>query len=184
MPVLAVDKCRPSIRTGDFNDLVRELRSHDLDLVLGETDLLETARGSLETALIYRPTLVAVVAPGIEPREDWENLSLLEYRPSSAYHWEVDAFLKENGLRPRSVGELDDALFMLEAVVRGGFVAFLPRSLAYPAVAQGKVKVLAKLSTTGVGVHALYHASDTLKVARAAVDKLIENARAAYDDAN
>lgn len=177
MPVLTVEHCRPSIRSGDFNELVRDLRTHELDLVIGETEPLESARVNLASALIHRPTLVAVVQAGIEPREDWENLALLEYRATSAYHWEVDNFLRERGLRPKSFGELDDAFLMLEAALRGGFVTFVPRSVARNAIAQGQLKVLATVTSTTAGIHALYHASDTLDIARAAVERLIANAR-------
>lgn len=179
MPVLTVERCRPSIRTGDFNDLLRELRSHELDLVVGETEPIDAP--GFEIALIHRPVLVAIGHSEIEPRDDWENLSLLEYRAASVYHWEIDQFLKERGLRPSSMAELDDAFLMLEAVTRGGFVAFVPRSVAREAIKAGRVKVLASLAPTTAGVHAVYHASDTVDMARTAVNKLIENARANLD---
>lgn len=181
MPVLAVENCRPSVRTGDFNDLLRDLRAHELDLVIGETEPAEVARPGIELALIHRPVLYAIAQPEIVPRDDWENLSLLEYRPSSVYHWEVDAWLKEKGLRPQPMGEVDDAFLMLEAVARGGFVAFVPRSVAREAVRAGRVKVIDRFAPRTVGVHALYHRNDTLQLARAAVDRLIENARASFD---
>ena len=181
MPVLTVERCRPSIRTGDFNELLRDLRSHDLDLVLGETEPLEVGKAGMEVALIHRPVLMAVSHPDIQPRDDWENLSLLEYRPASVYHWEIDNYLKEKGLRPTPMGELDDAFLMLEAVARGGFVAFVPKTVARDAIKQGRVKALATLAPATAGVHAVYHASDTLQVARMAVEKLIENARETLD---
>jgi LysR family transcriptional activator of nhaA len=177
MPVLTVERCRPSIRTGDFHDLLRDLRAHELDLVIGETEPLDVTRAKMEVALIDRQVLVAVVHPDITPRKDWENLSILEYRTSSAYFWEVDAFLKENGYRPTSMGELDDAFLMLESAARGAFVAFVPRNVARESVRAGKVKLLATLAPTAAGVYAVYHPSDTLQIARAAVEKLIENAR-------
>jgi len=181
MPVLTVERCRPSIRTGEFTDLLRDLRSHDLDLVVGEGEPLEAARSGMEIALIHRPALVAILRPDIEPREDWQNLSLLEYRTASVYYWEVDNFLKEKGLRPTSIGELDDAFLMLEAAARGGFVAFVPRSVAREAIKSGRVKALATLAPLSAGVHAVYHASETLQLARTAVEKLIESARENLD---
>lgn len=177
MPVLTVERCRPSIRTGEFTDLLRDLRSHELDLVVGEGEPLEAARSGMEIALIHRPVLVAISRPDIEPRDDWQNLSLLEYRTASVYYWEVDNFLKEKGLRPTSIGELDDAFLMLEAAARGGFVAFVPRSVAREAIKSGRVKALATLAPVSAGVHAVYHASETLQLARTAVEKLIESAR-------
>ena len=161
--------------------MLRDLKNHDLDLVVGETEPLPKSQPALETALIHRPVLVAIAPPDIEPRPDWENLSLLDYQKSSAYHWEVDAFLKEKGLRPSTSGELDDAFLMLEAVMRGGFVAFVPRSVAREALKQGRVKVLASLAPSNAGVHAVFHAGDTLQLARTAVERLIENARANLD---
>jgi LysR family transcriptional activator of nhaA len=181
MPVLTVERCRPSIRTGDFHDLLRDLRSHELDLVIGETEPLDVTRAKMEVTLIDRPSLVAVVHPDITPRGDWENLSILEYRTSSAYFWEVDSFLKQNGYRPTSMGELDDAFLMLESACRGGFVAVVPRNVAREALRAGRVKVLATFTTTASGVYAVYHGSDSVQVARAAVEKLIENARENMD---
>jgi DNA-binding transcriptional LysR family regulator len=177
MPVLTVERCRPTIRTGEFTDLLRDLRSHELDLVVGEGEPLEAARSGMEVALIHRPVLVAIARPDIEPREDWQNLSLLEYRTASVYYWEVDNFLKERGLRPVPMGELDDSFLMLEAAARGGFVAFVPRSVAREAIKAGRVKALATLSPVTAGVHAVYHASDTLQLARTAVEALIASAR-------
>lgn len=181
MPVLTVDHCHPSIRTGDFNDLLRDLRNHELDMVIGETEPLDAAMPGLELAVIHKPMLVAVAKPEIEPRADWQNLSLLEYRSASVYRWEIDAFLREKHLNPSAVGELDDAFLMLEAVLRGGFVAFMPRSVARDALNAGRVKVLATLVPTTASVNALFHRSDSGALARRAVERLIENARANFE---
>jgi LysR family transcriptional activator of nhaA len=181
IPILTVEQCKPSIRTGDFNELLRDLRSHDLDLVLGETEPLNGVASGLESVLVYRPTLIAIAPPGVEPRDNWENLSLLEYRPSSVFHWEIDAFLKERNLLPTCVGELDDSLLMLEAVRRGSFVAFIPRSIARSALKERAVRRIATLPAASVGVHAIFHATDTQQLVRAAIDKLIEGARESAD---
>jgi DNA-binding transcriptional LysR family regulator len=82
-------------------------------------------------------------------------------------------------LQPRLLcgGDLDDAFLMLEAVARGGFVAFIPRGVAREAIKQGRVKGIGALATRGTGVHAIYHGGDGLRQARAVVDLLLENAR-------
>jgi LysR family transcriptional activator of nhaA len=177
MPVLQVENCRPSIRTGEFNDLLRDLRAHELDLVVGESEPLDLANGDFEVAEIHRPVLVAVVNPSFEPAADWHNVSLLEYRPSSAYYWEVDSYLRERGLRPTSAGELDDAFLMLEAVASGAFVAFVPWSVAREAARAGRVRVLTTLAPAPSGVHAVYQSGGGLQFARIAVERLIANAR-------
>ncbi|MGC4089008.1 MAG: substrate-binding domain-containing protein [Polyangiaceae bacterium] len=134
-----------------------------------------------ELTLIHRPVLVAIAHPEIQPHEDWQDLSLLEYRGASAYHWEVDNFLKERGLKPKTAGELDDSFLMLEAVARGQFVAFVPNSVANPAIRRGRVKGIAHFTPASAGVHALYHQTDSATLARAAVEKLIQNARERFD---
>lgn len=176
MPVLTFEKCRPSIRTGDFNDLLRDLRAHEIDVLIGETEPIEAARPEIDLAVVHRPALLAITNPASTPSSDWSDLSLLDYRSASAYHWEVDTFLKEKGLRPSVMGELDDAFLMLEAVARGNFVAFVPKSVARHAIALGRVKVLCDFMPKSTGVHALYHRSDNSTLARAVVEKLIENA--------
>lgn len=111
MPVLLLEKCRPSVRMGEFNELLHDLRAQEIDLLIGESEPLAAARAGLEHERVHRPRLVAIAHPSAEPLKNWENLSLLEYRTASAYHWEVDTFLKENDYRPISAGELDDAFF-------------------------------------------------------------------------
>lgn len=181
MPVLKVDRCRPLIRTGDFSELLRDLRAHELDLLVGETELVDVAKIGMDVALIHRPVLVALGPPDVEPREGWHNLSMLEYRPSSVYHWEVENYLKVNELRPSPAGEVDDAFLMLEAVIRGSFVAFVPRSIARDAIRLQKVKVLASFSPTSAGVYAIHHSNAAVHTTREAVAKLIEHARENLD---
>lgn len=183
LPVLTLEQCRPSIRIADFNDLLRDLRTRELDLVLGEAEPIAISARGMEVVPIFRPSLVAVAHPEVEPSDDWQELSLLEYRASSLYHWEVEGFLKERSLRPKSAGELDDAHLMLEAVMRAQFVAFVPYGVAREALSRGRVKLLAKLPLPDSAVHAIYPESDTLDLARAAVERLVASAREQLDDA-
>lgn len=177
MPVLTVEQCRPIIRTGEFNELLRELRAREVDLVVGESEPLDVARAGLEVALVDRPMLVAIASPKTEPQDDWNNLSLLEFRAASVYHWEVERYLQDKGLRPKPMGELDDAFLMLEAVIRGGFVAFVPRSVAREAIRQQRVHVLATIPLSNAGVYAVYLTEGESQLVRAAVAQLIESVR-------
>jgi len=181
MPVLTVEGCRPSIRTGELHEMLRALRSRDLDLVLGESEPAEVARDGFAVELIYRPTLVAIVLADIEPQADWKNLSLLEYPTTSVYHWEVEKFLGDHHLEPTVQGEVDDTFLMLEAVLRGGFVAFVPRSVARDAIRANRVKVLHAISPEAAGVYAIYPGNEALELVRVAVERLIENARERFE---
>jgi LysR family transcriptional regulator, transcriptional activator of nhaA len=179
MPVLSIDTCRPVVRTADFAQLLRDLRARELELLIGETVTADLGP-TLETAQIASTTLVAVC--NTEPSEGWRNLALLEYSPSSAYHWEVEEFLRQRELQPRSAGELDDAFLMLEAATQGRFVAFVPRNVARDAIASGRVRRLATIRSKQASVHAIYPADDPLKLTRVAVERLIAAAQETLDE--
>jgi len=175
LPVLT-DGTAPTIQTGDFNEIMRDLRSRDLDLVIGEAEPAELTRGSLAAELIYRPHLVAILAATVVAREDWSNLCLLKYRSSSVYQWEIEGYLQAHRLQPAVGGELDDAYLMLEAVLQSNFIAFVPRSIASVAMADGRVQVLATLALETAGVYAVYPEGDTLRLPRAIVERLVQSA--------
>lgn len=180
MPVLTVEQCRPSIRTGDFHELLRGVRANELDVVIGETEPAEMARAGLTVELIHRPLLVAIAPPDLVPEPGWKNVRLIEYRASSVYQREVENYLEANSLRPHVMGDVDDAFLMLESVLRGELIAIVPKNVARQALLARQVKVLAELTPTAAGVYAIYPANDTLQLARTAVARLIENARSRF----
>lgn len=176
MPLLALPNCVPTIEIGDIAALLRMLRMNEMDLVIGETEPPEASRRGLESVRLDDCQMVAVAAPSVEPAPDWQNVSLLQYRPTSSYRWEVEAFLDDNNLRPQVAAEVDDSLFLVEGAARGGHVAFVPRSVAKEAIAAGRLRILARLPTSSC-VHALYQSSDTSELARRAVEVLVQHAQ-------
>jgi len=177
IPVLTGSEYRASIQTADFGELLRELRSRNVDLVIGETAPSGVARRGLTIDQICRPELVALVADEAQPTSDWNNLALLHYSTTSVYRSEVDAFLQREGLRPMLAGYSDDAYLMLDAVLHAKYAAFVPRSLARDAIRERRVKVVASVVPEMAAVYAIYPDDDKLLVARAAVTRLIEGAR-------
>jgi len=178
LPLLAIERCVPWIRSGDALELLRALRDHELDLVMSDTEPPEAARQGLVVAQLDRVSLVAIAPPSLQPAEDWRDVGLVHYGASSTYRWEVEAFLERRGLRPHVVAETDDALFMLEAAARGGYVAFVSRSIARDAIAAGRVKRLEQLETEHLGIHALYHDGTSADLARRAVEVLVAHVHA------
>jgi LysR family transcriptional regulator, transcriptional activator of nhaA len=177
MPVFTLDGCTPIVRSGEAQELLRDLRAHDLDLLLCESDPGQAARPGLELVSIHEPRLVAITRNEEDIDEHWESVSLVHYRPSSVYRFPVDAYLDERDLRPRLAAETDDALVMMAAVAHGGFAAFVPWSVAREAVLDRKVVVIAQLKPDHIAVHALYHGTDKATVARRAVELLVEHAK-------
>jgi DNA-binding transcriptional LysR family regulator len=80
------------------------------------------------------------------------------------------------------MAELDDAFLMLEAVQRGGFVAFVPKSIARAAIRDKRVKAIGSMLPESAGIYAVYPEGDTLELARTAVERLIASARSGLDE--
>ncbi|CAN5896798.1 LysR family transcriptional regulator [soil metagenome] len=179
MPLLALEKCVPSIRAGDSVELLRDLRGSELDLVLCETEPPTPAQRNLEIVQLDTMSLIAVGPPGLQIAPDWQDVRMIHYRGTSAFRWDVDSYLDAQGLRPKIAAESDDALFLLEAAARGGYVAFVPKSIARDAISAGRLVVLAELSTAHAGVFALYQDGATADLARQAVAILVEYVRTA-----
>jgi LysR family transcriptional regulator, transcriptional activator of nhaA len=179
MPLLALEECMPSIRAGDTTELLRDLRGSELDLVLCETEPPEAARRGLEIVQLDTMTLVGIGQPGLELAPDWQDGRLIQYRGSSAFRWDIDNYLESKGLRPKVVAESDDALFLVEAVARGGYIAFVPRSICRDAIGAKRLKAIAELTPAHAGVYALYQDGASAELARRAVNVLVEHVKAA-----
>jgi LysR family transcriptional regulator, transcriptional activator of nhaA len=184
-PVLSLDDCTPSIRDGEFTELLRQLRGLDLDLLLCDTQPVEAAARSLEVVPIHRPRLVGVAAPSMVNGNDggmvWDGVPLIHYRPSAPAHWEIESFFERLGAKPRVVGETDDPMLMIEAAARGLCVGFVPRSMTRDAVTTGRVAVVAALPPNSSEVLALYHDGETSSLARRAVEALVDYAHKMFD---
>jgi LysR family transcriptional activator of nhaA len=179
LPLFALDDCMPVIRIGDTVELLRDLRGHELDLVLCETEPAESALDGLQHAVIDHIPLVAIVAAGRELSPSWEDINLVQYRTSSNFYWEVTRFLEARNLRPKIAGEADDPFLMVEAVARGGYIAIVPTSVARDSITAGRVRILNRLDSAHAGVHALYQDGSATELVRRAIERLISATRAA-----
>jgi LysR family transcriptional activator of nhaA len=182
-PVITFDECMPTVRSGEFPELLRALHQLDLDLVLCETQPVAAAGRGLRVVEVHQPRLVAVASPSVVPPGtdvDWPNARIVQYRPTSAYRWEVEGFLADRNAEPRVIAETDDALMMLEAAARGVCIAFVPRSVARDSVALGRVRIVAILDGSSQ-VYALYPDAESAVLARRAVELLVDYAGSSFD---
>lgn len=173
LPLFALDDCTPAISTGETVEMLRALRANELDLVLSESEPPEVTTSGLLQTVIARVPLVAIAPTAADPGPGWQHLGMIQYRPTSSYRWDVQTFLESNGLKPRVVGEADDPQLLLEAAVRGGYLAVVPRSVARDALASGRVRVLAQVQSGEAGIHAYYQDGTTKDLARRAIEALI-----------
>ncbi len=173
MPLFGLADWVPALRTGDTVELLRELRAGMLDLVLCESEPPELTRRGLEIALIAKTPLVAIAPPHLEPAPDWQDVGLIQYRATTSYRKDVEAFLDSRGLKPQIAGEADDSLILVEAAARGGFVAVVPSSVAREAIQAGRLRILAQVEPSTAGIHALYQDNVSAAQARRAVQVLM-----------
>lgn len=178
LPLLAIPDCVPNIRGADAAELLRDLRANELDLALCESEPPKSSLQGFEVSVLDPMKLVAVSAAKLPVADDWRDVKLVHYRPTSAFRWDVETYLDEHGLRPQLAAESDDSLFMLEAVARGGYVAFVPSSVARDAIAAGRVRALAQISPSHGGIHAIYQNDSGVELVRRAIETLVASARA------
>jgi LysR family transcriptional activator of nhaA len=175
LPLLTIEECIPSICTGDATQLLRDLRNNELDLALCESEPPEATRRGLEIKQLDRTVLYAVAPIGFDPGPEWRNGSLIHYRATSSFRWDVEAYLELNNLHPKIAAEADDPLFLVEAAARHGFIAVVPKSAARDAIASGRLQELARVESAQAGVYALYQDGSTVELARRAVELLVAN---------
>lgn len=170
-PLFTLDTCAPSIRTGEHVELLRELKSGGLDLMLSESSPEDSATRGLTATLIQRVELVAICAPGFRPADDWSDAALVHYRPTTPFRRDVEQFLSENHLAPKFGGEADDGLLLIEAATQPGRITIVPRALSAFAVECNRLVVLRTVEPSTCMIHALYPDSGPAKTAVAALQR-------------
>ena len=155
-PLFTVDKVAPSIRTGEQVELLRELKSGGLDLMLSESTPEDSATRGLTATPVHKVELVAICAPDFTPAADWSDASLVQYRPTTPFRQDVEQFLAENQLAPKFGGEADDGLLLIEAATQPKRIAIVPKALSASAVECHRLKVLRTVEPSTCVIHALY----------------------------
>jgi LysR family transcriptional regulator, transcriptional activator of nhaA len=176
-PLFGIPDCVPAVRTGDTVDLLRDLRAGLLELALCEGEPPESTRRGLEIVPIDRSPMVAIAAPHVTPTANWSNVGVVLYRATTSYRKDIEAFLEARGLEPRIAGEADDSLLLLEAAIRQGLVAIVPRATAKPAIDAGAIRVLENIEPISA-VHAVYPDNLPAALARRAVELMVQQAKA------
>ena len=172
-PLIARGEWIASTRTGESVELLRALRTGQLDLVLCELEPSLDMRRGLDSQIIQRTHLVAIAPSDLALPADWTSVGLASFRPTSPYWWAIAEYLAARGLQPRIVAECEDALFLVEATLHHRCVAIVPESAARTALASGQVRIIERVDSDGLAIHALYHGNS---VARRAIERLVEHA--------
>lgn len=172
LPLIARGQWVANTRTGESVELLRALRTGQLDLVLCESEPSIDMRRGLDSQVIQRTRLVAIAPGDLQVTHDWSSVGIASFRPTSPYWWAIASYLEARGLQPRIVAECEDALFLVEATLHHRCVAIVPESAARSALASGQIRIIERVHSEGLAIHALYHDNS---VARRAIERLVEH---------
>jgi LysR family transcriptional regulator, transcriptional activator of nhaA len=149
-PALGVPGVRLICHEGKMQDLLAQLSVHRLDLVIADEPMgkklsvkaFNHALGTTAMSFFAAPALKRTLK-GRFP-QCIEGAPLLAQGSTSAMRQRLELWLAEHGLRPRLVGEFDDAALMLAFGREGQGVFMSPTVLEAETCAQHGVKVLGR----------------------------------------
>ncbi len=128
-----------NLRTGTTAELIEQVVGHSLEgaFVCGPVDHPE-----LEAESIFREELALLSAPGIRRLEDLlsqARLKIIVLRSGCSYRRRLEEILARRGLLAPALLEFGTLESIFAAVGAGLGVTLLPRSLAGPVIAEGRV---------------------------------------------
>lgn len=170
-PLLAIDKCVPSLRVADYVELARDLRNGKLDILLADFEPSKSERRGVECTLVEKTQLVAIAHPHLKPNKSWSDVGLLQYRLGTKLRTEVETYLSVRELTPRIAAEADDAWMLLNAVGKAPCAAIVPRRLAHEAISAERIIELDAFPANNIGVYALF--AQGAEVPCQAVERLV-----------
>lgn len=150
------------VREADFDYLVKDLHSFEVDLMLSEQRPDEAHSAGLISLVVHECPLLIVAGADFPDLIDTysrpgKSFRFLHCSSRSDARWPVDQFFEREGIEPDIVGEVDDLSLMHAAVLRGVAIAALPQSFLEKDIETQRVRVLATVMTGASKVYLSYH---------------------------
>lgn len=147
---LAAQPVRLICHEGKFSDLLAQLSVQRLDLVIADEPMsrqlgvkaFNHALGTTPMSFFCAPSLLATLQG--EFPHSLNGAPLLKQGAASAMRQRLELWLSQHGLRPREVGEFDDAALMMAFGREGRGVFMAPTVLEAELCEQYRVKVLGR----------------------------------------
>lgn len=174
LPLFEDNSVHVRIRNADYDFLIDDLFTQEIDLLLSDREPTEVLKKDLVSEAIVRSSLLLVA------REKYAKLYLskeqplpfLNYSPHSNYRMEVDRFFDSRGIFLGPIGELDDTLLMKAAVSQGICCAVLPAPIVRKELESGEFVVLDTLPDIESQVFMSYHQNKPLEHVARAIERL------------
>lgn len=153
------------LKQGDYDYLIDDLKSFQLDILLSDSKPGDTRAGGLVSEPVQRAGLVVVGAkefghlfagyPGNVPPVPFLHFSL-----QSHYRWEVDQYFERLGVQPNVLGEVDDVLLMRSAVLKGVCCAALPETIVEGDLRSERAVLLDRVPLSESALYVTYHSKE------------------------
>lgn len=176
MPLFKDEDTKFRLRVGELNNLVDDLFSFSLDILLTDREIRESK--GIKSEVVQQPSYSIVAAPSLVPDDfdfphDLSRLPFIHYTIYSSIKWEVDQYFIEQGVKPELIGEVDDTGIMKNAVSDGLCFAVLPTAIVQKELKSGELVTLGPpVSDIDVKVYAYYHYNEPTKKIQAVIDYL------------
>jgi DNA-binding transcriptional LysR family regulator len=177
-PLFLDAKVLVSGRHGDLPDLLRRLRSNELDMVLCDTAVPNGDKNDLHVEPVGKSPLLAVASRGVcdQVGDDLSKLAevpFVHYTPVCTLRWPVEAFLSEKNLGPNIQAEVDDVSLMCEITSSAQAWSIVPLMAPLHALSSGELRILTRLGSEYVAeMYAVFKQESRAELVRAAVGRL------------
>ncbi|MFN5745878.1 MAG: LysR family transcriptional regulator [Methylococcaceae bacterium] len=132
------------LRSGSLPELLKQLQTHTIDLVLSNRSVPRDAETSWDCHLVEEQSVSLVARPVAEAApfrfpEDLSDTPLLLPSIESEIRTAFDFLLEQAGVRPQVVAEVDD-MAMLRLLTRdSGYLALVPPVVVFDELQQGNL---------------------------------------------
>lgn len=179
LPLFHLKDVTPRIRFGGYADLLEDLLSGELDLVLSENEPPEPHRPRVGLSALSESALVVVASPVLAEKvtsypSKLSAVPFVSYTQNSRYRWDLDAWLFEHGLNPEIAGEVDDVSLLTLLAERSVGAVAVPEVVASSSIRAGKLVKLGTVNGAAAIVYAHYSEVNTPELVRNAVSALLD----------
>lgn len=160
-------KIKVVFKSGEFSDLLHDLLTDELDLLLSDGVVPEVRNvivdkiGHSEMVIAYPKSKGKLFEKDLT--NAMRNFPYFSYHEGGSLKWKLEQFFEENGIRPQTIAESDNYSLLLAAVSRGEAFAIVPREVFYEDVVYKNV-MFRPIEGMGIDVHASYVNNEKSKV--------------------
>lgn len=177
-PLFQLEQVSPRVRFGMYSDLLEDLLSGELDLLVSENEPPMLHRAKLGVTPIAESPLVVVASPRLAQKvrnfpTDLNAIPLVNYTQNSRYRLQLDAWLIDEGLNPEIAGAVDDVSLLASLAKLGVGAVAIPESVVRSSIDDQSLELLGHVDKGPAVVFAHYSEANTSALVKRAVEAML-----------